>query len=523
METNQSATTSEVMNADEAAVFLKMPKSTLLKLCADGELPGLKIGRQWRFNRAALEKWASERTGDEALESVGEPVEIEFSEKLAKAETRIKREIKPVVEETVGSVGGFDFETTGDVIELDDEVSEVKEIKPSRASAKAPKKAPAKAPVKAAPAKPAVSPRSSSALDLMAEISEKAHGKKGVRVAKTKPAPVPAKAPSPAVARQNFRETVRETFPEHKVEHEAVEISRPYKRPGASPADEAPEKPEKATGAFDMLKKAVYSVLIVGVIALAGFGVRTMLMPISTDLPTETAPKRSIPTPTLPDFQVVYKHNDPEEAEPKTSTPPVLQQPVIAQPAPIREVPPAPAPTPARVAQEVAAQPVVPISSQQPVDRNLDAINRLLPTLFNLPGCKINSNNSEIRITFHEGIFSTGVNIESNARAQLSRVSEFLAKNAPDFWLIIEGQTDGSVLRAKSPFKDNYTLGLRRALAATEVMRGDGKFPADRLLASSAGGNNPPYPVNDPGSTSKNKTVVLRLIPKVGGPSAAPR
>ena len=83
METNQSATTSEVMNADEAAVFLKMPKSTLLKLCADGELPGLKIGRQWRFNRAALEKWASERTGDEVLESVGEPVEIEFSEKLA--------------------------------------------------------------------------------------------------------------------------------------------------------------------------------------------------------------------------------------------------------------------------------------------------------------------------------------------------------------------------------------------------------------------------------------------------------
>ena len=127
METNQSATTSEVMNADEAAVFLKMPKSTLLKLCADGELPGLKIGRQWRFNRAALEKWANERTGDEALESVGEPVEIEFSEKLAKAETRIKREIKPVVEETVGSVGGFDFETTGDVIELDDEVSEVAE------------------------------------------------------------------------------------------------------------------------------------------------------------------------------------------------------------------------------------------------------------------------------------------------------------------------------------------------------------------------------------------------------------
>jgi flagellar motor protein MotB len=97
----------------------------------------------------------------------------------------------------------------------------------------------------------------------------------------------------------------------------------------------------------------------------------------------------------------------------------------------------------------------------------------------------------------------------------LTRVAEFLKANAPDFWVIIEGQTDSKAVRANSPFRDNYTLGLRRAVAATEVMRSETQFPNDRLLASSAGGLTPPFPENEPGSAARNRTVILRLVPRI--------
>ncbi|MFM8763374.1 MAG: helix-turn-helix domain-containing protein, partial [Spartobacteria bacterium] len=86
-----------------------MPKSTLLKLCTEGQLPGVKVGRQWRFNRFALENWMRERDGEAGTlpeESVSESAEVDFPAKLQKAETTVARQIKPVVEEMVGSVGG---------------------------------------------------------------------------------------------------------------------------------------------------------------------------------------------------------------------------------------------------------------------------------------------------------------------------------------------------------------------------------------------------------------------------------
>lgn len=57
MPDKQQAKPDDVMNADEASAWLKIPKSTLYKLCSDGELPGAKVGRHWRFHRETLEQW----------------------------------------------------------------------------------------------------------------------------------------------------------------------------------------------------------------------------------------------------------------------------------------------------------------------------------------------------------------------------------------------------------------------------------------------------------------------------------
>lgn len=43
-----------VLTADEAAQLLHVSTKTLLRLARDGELPGRKIGREWRFARKEL-------------------------------------------------------------------------------------------------------------------------------------------------------------------------------------------------------------------------------------------------------------------------------------------------------------------------------------------------------------------------------------------------------------------------------------------------------------------------------------
>jgi flagellar motor protein MotB len=133
-----------------------------------------------------------------------------------------------------------------------------------------------------------------------------------------------------------------------------------------------------------------------------------------------------------------------------------------------------------------------------------------------LPGCVITSNKNEIRIKFEEGIFASGLKVDKKGREQLARVGALFAAEAPDFWLIIEGQTDGTAMRQQSPFRDNFTLGLRRAVAATEVLRESSNFPSDRLLVSSTGGMAQPFASDVPNAAARNRTVVLRLVPKTG-------
>ena len=57
---------SQVMTLDELATYLKLPKSTLYKLVQQGRVPGQKLGKQWRFGRAAIDRWldADQQGGD---------------------------------------------------------------------------------------------------------------------------------------------------------------------------------------------------------------------------------------------------------------------------------------------------------------------------------------------------------------------------------------------------------------------------------------------------------------------------
>lgn len=46
-----------LIDAQEASVLLKIPKRTVLRLAKNGEIPGKKIGKVWRFWPSVLRDW----------------------------------------------------------------------------------------------------------------------------------------------------------------------------------------------------------------------------------------------------------------------------------------------------------------------------------------------------------------------------------------------------------------------------------------------------------------------------------
>jgi len=52
---------SDAMNALEAAAFLGVHVETLRKLARRNEIPSFKVGRDWRFRKEALVRWADEQ------------------------------------------------------------------------------------------------------------------------------------------------------------------------------------------------------------------------------------------------------------------------------------------------------------------------------------------------------------------------------------------------------------------------------------------------------------------------------
>jgi excisionase family DNA binding protein len=52
--------TKDVLNAEEAAEFLGFNPYTIREKARLGEIPGRKIGREWRFSRRRLLEWIEE-------------------------------------------------------------------------------------------------------------------------------------------------------------------------------------------------------------------------------------------------------------------------------------------------------------------------------------------------------------------------------------------------------------------------------------------------------------------------------
>lgn len=54
---NPSAEIEAFLTTEEVLSYLKITPRTIYRLIRSGELPAVRIGRQWRFRRADLDRW----------------------------------------------------------------------------------------------------------------------------------------------------------------------------------------------------------------------------------------------------------------------------------------------------------------------------------------------------------------------------------------------------------------------------------------------------------------------------------
>ena len=52
----------QIMTMRELAKYLKLHEITICKSAAEGKLPGVRIGRVWRFDKEVIDKWIAEGT-----------------------------------------------------------------------------------------------------------------------------------------------------------------------------------------------------------------------------------------------------------------------------------------------------------------------------------------------------------------------------------------------------------------------------------------------------------------------------
>jgi len=49
----------DIMTTKEIAEYLKLHPITICKYVAEGKIPAIRIGRVWRFDKDAIDKWFS--------------------------------------------------------------------------------------------------------------------------------------------------------------------------------------------------------------------------------------------------------------------------------------------------------------------------------------------------------------------------------------------------------------------------------------------------------------------------------
>jgi excisionase family DNA binding protein len=72
----------EILTIDEVAEYLKLKLKTAYALVARGDIPGFKVGGQWRFRKSEIDRWIKEQEKRAVSKAFHEDFEIRLSKRL---------------------------------------------------------------------------------------------------------------------------------------------------------------------------------------------------------------------------------------------------------------------------------------------------------------------------------------------------------------------------------------------------------------------------------------------------------
>lgn len=71
------------MTMDEIAEYLKVSKETIYKMAQKGQLPGSKLGNQWRFNRQVVDEFLKAHSNINNPDDGGSPNSVIDNKEVA--------------------------------------------------------------------------------------------------------------------------------------------------------------------------------------------------------------------------------------------------------------------------------------------------------------------------------------------------------------------------------------------------------------------------------------------------------
>ena len=128
-----------------------------------------------------------------------------------------------------------------------------------------------------------------------------------------------------------------------------------------------------------------------------------------------------------------------------------------------------------------------------------------------IDGVNVASTDGVTTVTFENPVFARYVTMTPPAEQVLRALADALGRIEPSVSVRVLGHTDDTPVHAGSLYRDNYALGLARAVNVVRFLRYNAGLTNTPLAAVSEGDANPPFANNSPGERAKNRTVTMEI------------
>jgi flagellar motor protein MotB len=125
-------------------------------------------------------------------------------------------------------------------------------------------------------------------------------------------------------------------------------------------------------------------------------------------------------------------------------------------------------------------------------------------------------------VQFNEGLFRSAANLTPEAEETLSILAQQIKPHASQITVLVIGCTDASPVPEGWVFPDNVALGMARAVAVVDFLRGREGFPPTMFMVQSGGAEGAPYPNDTEDEMLRNRTAVIRICLREDPQGAAP-